>query len=100
IPLPADCLIDIDIDYFIALPGDEAWINPRTVFEVLRRLPTTAPVVTIARSVESGFTPLHYRFLADSLAALWEGRTNDSDHYERLFEMERRLCNGERDAVL
>jgi tetratricopeptide (TPR) repeat protein len=99
-PLPADSLIDIDIDFFVALPGEEAWVDPRAVFEVLRRLPATPPFVTIARSVESGFTPLRYRFFADYLAALWEERPGDSDHYERLYHLDCRLRAGEREAVL
>jgi hypothetical protein len=51
IPLPSESLIDIDIDYFVALPADEAWVNPRAVFEVLRQLQLSPPLVTISRSV-------------------------------------------------
>lgn len=100
IPLPADGLIDIDIDYFVAVPGDEPWINPRAVFDALLALPVTPPFVTVARSVDSGFTPLRYRFFADYLAALWEGRHGDSEHYDRLYHLDRRLRAGEREAVL
>lgn len=88
----------------LLLPRDEAWVDPRVdpraVFEVLRRLPTTPPFITISRSVGSGFTPLRYRFFADYLAALWEGRECDSDHYDRLYRLERRLRAGEREVVL
>lgn len=96
IALPADSLIDIDIDYFITVPGDKAWINPKEVFEVLHRLPLAPGVVTLSRSVDSGFTPLRYRFIADYLAALWEDRGDEQAHYARLFEYEARLRAGGR----
>ncbi|MFM6052080.1 MAG: hypothetical protein ACKPA7_10635, partial [Sphaerospermopsis kisseleviana] len=69
--LPADSLIDIDIDYFVELPADEPWIDPQAVFTVLKQLPLTSDFVTLTRSVSSGYTPLRYRFFADYLAALW-----------------------------
>jgi tetratricopeptide (TPR) repeat protein len=42
-------------------------------------------LVTLSRSVTSGFMPVQYRFVADHLAALWKGH-GDAAHYERLFE--------------
>jgi len=97
--LPADCAIDIDVDYFVKVPGDEPWIDPREVLDVLRRLPCADGQMTISRSVGSGFTPLRHRFLGDYLAALWEQRTDDAEHYARLFELDRRLRAGEREAA-
>jgi tetratricopeptide (TPR) repeat protein len=99
IALPQDCLIDIDIDYFIAVPGDIAWVNPKEVFEVLQRLPLAPEFVTLSRSVDSGFTPLRFRFIADYLAALWEGFPDEQSHYAMLFDNEGRLRAGERQAV-
>lgn len=100
IALPADSLIDIDIDYFITVPGDKAWVNPREVFEVLHRLPLAPGVVTLSRSVHSGFTPLRFRFIADYLAALWEDRGDEQAHYARLFEYEALLrAGGRQEAV-
>jgi tetratricopeptide (TPR) repeat protein len=97
--LPADSVIDIDVDYFVEVPGDRPWIDPRQVFDALRRLPLASECLTISRSVGSGFTPLRYRFLGDYLAALWEGRSDDIDHYASLFELDRRLRQGERETV-
>lgn len=97
--LPADALIDIDVDYFVRVPGDEPWIDPREVFEVLRGLPLASEQITLSRSVGSGFTPLRYRFLGDYLAALWERRSDDAEHYARLFELDRVLRAGGRDAA-
>lgn len=99
ISLPADCALDIDVDYFVKVPGDEPWIDPREVLDALRRLPCAGGQMTISRSVSSGFTPLRYRFLGDYLAALWEQRQDDAAHYARLFELDRRLRAGEREAA-
>jgi tetratricopeptide (TPR) repeat protein len=98
--LPEDSLIDIDIDYFIELPADEPWIDPQEVFASLQQLALTCDVVTITRSVSSGYMPLRYRFFADYLAALWSGDRQNSTHYSRLFHLDRRLGQGEAVAVV
>lgn len=98
--LPGDSLLDIDSDYFITVPGDEPWIDPGEVFEIIHHLPFAQEFITLSRSVESGFVPLRLRFLADYLAALWEERRNDRAHYDRLFVYEGRLLAGQRQAVV
>ena len=98
--LPANCLVDIDIDYFIAVPGDAAWMNPSDIFGVLSDLPVQPDCITLSRSVNSGHTPLRYRYLADHLAALWEGREQDGHHYERLFHLDRQLQEGGGQSVV
>ncbi len=100
LPLPVDSLIDIDTDYFVTLPGDVAWVDPRKVFEFVNRLPLNPEWITLSRSVSSGFMPLRYRFFADYLAALWEHRHRDAAHYQRLFDLERQLQAKESDAVV
>jgi tetratricopeptide (TPR) repeat protein len=100
LPLPGESVIDIDVDYFVAVPGDRTWIDPAEAVAVLRRLPVSSDCVTISRSVSSGFTPLRHRFLGDYLAALFEDRQDDAGHYSRLFHLERRLAAGEREAAL
>lgn len=100
LPLPDDGLIDIDTDYFVSVPGDEAWVDPRQVFEALSRLPWKPDRVSLSRSVSSGFVPLRYRFLADYLAALWKGHEGEVAHCQRLFALERRLRAGEVEAVV
>jgi len=95
---PADSLIDIDVDYFVVVPGDRTWVDPREVIGMLRQLPHDRAYATISRSVGSGFTPLRHRFLGDYLAALWEERSDDVEHYSRLFQLERRL-EGERELA-
>jgi tetratricopeptide (TPR) repeat protein len=49
--------------------------------------------------VDSGFTPLRFRFIADYLAALWEDRRHEQEHYARLFECEARWRAGGRQAA-
>ncbi|WP_066384601.1 MULTISPECIES: UPF0489 family protein [unclassified Anabaena] len=98
--LPEDSLIDIDIDYFIELPADEPWIDPQEVFTSLQKLPLTSDFVTLTRSVSSGYTPLRYRFIADYLAALWEGDRQKSSHYSRLFDLDKKLRDGEAEVVV
>jgi tetratricopeptide (TPR) repeat protein len=97
--LPVDSLIDIDSDYFVTVPGDVAWVNPRQVFEVLNQLPVQPAWVTLSRSVSSGYMPLRYRFFVDYLAALWEHRQRDAAHYERLFRLDQRLQSGQHEEV-
>ena len=97
--LPNDSLIDIDTDFFVTVPGDEPWIDPRNVVSVLKRLALNTEWITISRSVSSGFMPLRYHFFADYVAAVWEGRDEESDHYDRLFSLERQLRARECDAV-
>ncbi len=100
LPLPRDTLIDVDVDYFVSVPGDRAWVNPRDVFDVVAGLDVEPGLVTLSRSVGSGFMPLRYRFFADFLAALWESRDEDAAHYERLFQLERRLEAGNGQAAV
>jgi tetratricopeptide (TPR) repeat protein len=98
--LPADSSIDIDIDYFIALPADEPWIDPQVVFASLKELPLTADLVTLTRSVSSGYTPLRYSFIADYLAALWQEDRLTAAHYSRLFNLDSQLRRGDRDTAI
>lgn len=71
--LPADWQLDIDVDYFVELPGDRVWADPVETLAHLRTLRGCPSTLTISRSVGSGFTPLRLRFLADLLAAAWVG---------------------------
>ncbi len=98
--LPVDSLIDIDTDYFVTVPGDEVWVNPKDVFDVLNQLPLKPELITVSRSVSSGFMPLRYRFIADYLAALWESRYQDALHYEQLFRLGHQLQAGDNESAV
>src|SRR5262249_13358332 len=97
--LPANSLVDIDIDWFIALPADSPWVRPQEIYQALTSLPLSPEFVTISRSVKSGFTPLRYRFIADHLAALYEGHAEDSRHFDRLFDLDALHRAGALDAA-
>lgn len=92
--------VDIDTDYFVSVPDDSVWAQPSEVIASLKALPGTGCELTIARSVGSGFLPLQHRFLADQLAALWEGRQDDADHWQLLLDQEQHLRAGRRDDAL
>lgn len=98
--LPPNTAIDIDIDYFISLPQDEPWIDPKEVFASLQQLPVKPNFVTLTRSVSSGYTPLRYSFFADYLAALWQEDQPKSAHYTRLFELDSQLRQGEKEGAV
>jgi tetratricopeptide (TPR) repeat protein len=80
--LAGPLLVDIDADYFVKVPEDEVWTAPAAVVAALRKAAGDAADLTIARSVSSGFMPLHYGCIADLLAALWEHRAADAAHWQ------------------
>ena len=86
--IPDDALVDIDTDFFAEVPGDRAWMDPADLHAALAsRVPSPA-LVSIARSVGSGFMPLRYRYFADYLAALFADDTQSAGHYRRLYDIE------------
>lgn len=91
---------DIDADYFVRVPDDRVWSQPSDAIAALQALPGMDAELTIARSVGSGFVPLRHRFLADQLAALWEGRQDDADHWRLLLDQEEHWRAGRRAAAL
>lgn len=82
---PAGSLIDIDTDYFIDIPGDKPWASPMWVYEQLVSACSEPALITIARSVSSGFMPMRYSFVADHLAALFRGDTEQAEHHGKLY---------------
>lgn len=91
---------DIDADYFVRVPEDVVWTEPVEVIATLQAIPGLAPELTIARSVGTGFLPLQHRFLADQLAALWEGRQDEAGHWQLLLDQERHWQSGRRADAL
>ena len=92
--IPAGSLVDIDADYFLALPEDRIWVEPPAVVEALRRSVVNPECVSIARSVGSGFLPLRYRFIADWVAALWMSAEASARHFETVFRADEALRSG------
>jgi len=92
-------LLDVDCDYFIEVPGDRPWIDPQAVIpRMLDRLGSPL-LATVSRAVSSGFTPLHFRFLGDYVAALLDDDRQAIAHYGKLFEASRRLTAGRAEAA-
>jgi Flp pilus assembly protein TadD len=89
VTLAPPLLFDIDADYFVAVPQDAIWCEPQAVVAQLRAVAGPHAGLTIARSVGSGFMPLQYRFVADYLAALWDGRAGEAAYWQRLLELMR-----------
>lgn len=93
--LPENTFIDIDIDYFIALPQDRPWIAPKIVFNALKSLPLSYDTVTFTRSVTSGYMPLRYRFIADYMSALWQENKLEADHFSRIYQLDKMAQEGQ-----
>ena len=74
-------LLDIDTDFLLTYSIDAPppyyaakafapWINTKDVIKKLAKKKVRSDLVTIAYSVEGGYTPLKYRYLGDELACL------------------------------
>lgn len=98
--LPHPWVLDIDVDYLVAIPGDAVWLDPAELMHVLRALPGQPLSVSISRSVSSGFTPLRHRFVGDLLAALWRGDEAQASHLGRLLRLDRALQPGQADTTI
>ncbi|UKO95892.1 tetratricopeptide repeat protein [Nostoc sp. UHCC 0870] len=92
---PSNTFIDIDIDYFIGLPEDYPLADPKNIFDCLKSLPINYDTVTFTRSVNSGYMPLRYRFIADYLAALWRNDLREIEHYQHLYTLDQQARNNQ-----
>jgi tetratricopeptide (TPR) repeat protein len=72
-----DVLLDIDTDYLtiprISYRAEDVlapvpWRSPEELTDILRSIALSTDFVTIAYSVEGGYTPLAWKFLGDELA--------------------------------
>ncbi len=73
-----DVLLDIDVDYFI--DNEKAWLYPDTFVQILKEKGLKSDLITIAYSVEGGFTPIGYKFIGDHLNYLL------NSHEDKQFE--------------
>lgn len=81
-PIQEPCLLDIDADYFLGT-RDEIWESP---FELQSRLgPLPCRAVTVAYSVQGGYTPVHRRFLGDLTQLIYSGQAELAARYWRLL---------------
>jgi tetratricopeptide (TPR) repeat protein len=91
--LHENVLLDIDVDFLCiprachhgGAPAALPWCWPHELLGRLNSLPLRADLVTIAYSVEGGYTPLKWKYLGDELALrLDDGREN----HEKIRGME------------
>ncbi|HSC13606.1 MAG TPA: hypothetical protein VLI71_00735, partial [Gammaproteobacteria bacterium] len=94
--IPPHSLLDIDADYFLALPEDRIWIDPAAAVAALRRSVVDPELTSIARSVGSGFLPLRYRYIADWICAVWTGDTSSAKHWATVYQADTALHAGKR----
>jgi tetratricopeptide (TPR) repeat protein len=92
-----DVLLDIDTDY-LTIPrvsyreedvlAPVPWRSPEELTDILRSMALTTDFVTIAYSVEGGYTPLAWKYLGDELALRLSrpDRKDASDAYHQLRE--------------
>ena len=73
-------LLDIDVDFMLTQhiwddlnPERRPWIFPEELFEKLVSKINDIDVLTIAYSVEGGFTPLRFKYLGDELRLFFAG---------------------------
>jgi len=77
-PFEGPCLLDIDADYFLG-PDDEIWETPFQLKERLGKLQIQA--VTVAYSVDGGYTPVERRFLGNLTEMAYGGQEELARHY-------------------
>lgn len=105
-PFSENVLLDIDTDYFIiprfkkSYPhfdpdATQPWLRPENLVEKLRAKKIRSDFITIAYSVDGGYTPLEYKHLGDELKNCLQ-----QTHEERrapLHFAQARLCQAQGD---
>ncbi|MBT9584770.1 tetratricopeptide repeat protein [bacterium] len=79
-PLTQGYLLDIDADYFLG-SSDEVWQTPFQLHQLLGAQPWQA--VTVAYSVQGGYTPVQRRFLGNLTQMIYAGQADLAFHYWR-----------------
>jgi tetratricopeptide (TPR) repeat protein len=83
----AQVALDIDVDYFIRNTDDKVWQTPHQLNELLGDLNPVA--VTVAYSVDGGYTPLQERFLGKVTLDVFSGESQAwKTETERLLQLD------------
>ena len=100
-----DILLDIDTDYLLGSPEHDKtknaftppWCKPEEIIRRLKSHLVRTDLVTVAYSVEGGYTPLVWKFLGDEIAGRLK-RSEDSliEGFERLHNGVALIAAGER----
>ncbi len=77
--------LDIDTDYFVEVPADRLWVDPRRVVDAVVEQLGPPSMATVSRAVTSAFMPLACRFVGDYVRAVLEGDDEGCEHGARLF---------------
>ncbi len=94
--LDDDYYLDIDLSYFVRVPQDRLWIEPAIVISKIVDQLGEPSLVTIARSVDSGFTPLAFRFVGDYLYSRFCRQSDQFKYYWRLSSAIQKLSRGKK----
>ncbi len=90
--------LDIDVNYFVRVPEDRFWIEPAIVISKIVDQLGEPSLVTISRSVESGFTPLAFRFVGDYIYSRFCRKSDQFKYYWRLSSAIQKLSRGKKEA--
>lgn len=84
-PIHEPHVLDIDVDYYLA-PDDSLWQEPGELAQHLKTLEPLA--LTVAYSVQGGYTPLQHRVLGPMTVQAFDSSENFSNQLEaaRLFQ--------------
>lgn len=101
--LKEQVLLDIDTDFLLTPciwdglnPQREPWISPEQLAEKLALKKISTDILTIAYSVNGGFTPLRYKYLGDELKVIFEGKKDNS--LQAVARLKREALQYERDG--
>jgi Tfp pilus assembly protein PilF len=96
-------LLDIDVDFMLTKhiwddlnPERFPWIFPEELYEKIGSKISNIDVLTIAYSVEGGFTPLKFKYLGVELQSLFKGdKPKTADHKRKalVFEREKKIAD-------
>jgi hypothetical protein len=89
--------LDVDIDYFVNVPSDQLWVEPRHVISTIIDQLGTPSLTTISRAVGSGFMPLAFRFVGDLIASQLTDNKQDLDYFQEIYWVIDHLAHGRLD---
>lgn len=103
--IDAPVLLDIDVDFMLTEfiwddlnPERTPWIFPEELFRKLSSKISDIDILTIAYSVEGGFTPLRFKYLGDELGSLFEGSISKNKQKIMQYKIKALSCEKEKKA--
>jgi tetratricopeptide (TPR) repeat protein len=97
-------LLDIDVDFMLTRsiwddlnPERIPWISPEKLIEKLAARISDIEVLTIAYSVEGGFTPLRFKYLGNELRSLFQESRSDSGRKIAEYKRKAFVCESKKE---